>query len=91
MKQRHVVHFERVITIIIFISARFPRDPFCHTHNDCVEMNISVLPGSRGRQSQCEDGRGVQGVIRLVTTAAAAAVSYATGLWGLRLLDISLM
>lgn len=54
-------------------------------------MNISVKPGSLSRQSQCEDGRGVQWVIRLVTAAAAAAMSYPTRLSGMRLLDISLM
>lgn len=30
-------------------------------------------------------------MIRLVSTAAAAAMSYPTGLWGLRLVDVSLM
>lgn len=67
----------------------FPRDPSCHTHTHYgrMEMNISVLPG----RSQSEDGRGVQGVIRLVAAAAAAAMSYPAGLWGLRLWDVSLM
>lgn len=44
-----------------------------------------------GCQSQSEDGRGVQGVIRLVTAAAAAAVSYPAGLWGMVLWDVFLV
>lgn len=48
-------------------------------------------PEDKRRQSQSEDGRGVQGVIRLVTAAAAAAVSDSTRLRGVRLLLASLV
>ena len=55
-------------------------------------MNISVLPREdKRRQSQSEDGRGVQGVIRLVAAAAAAAVSDPARLRGVRLLLASLV
>lgn len=40
----------------------------------------STFPRSPGCQSQAEDGWGVQGVIRLVPAAAAAAVGDPAGL-----------
>lgn len=54
-------------------------------------LNISVLPGSQGNQSQCENGWWVQRVIWLVTTAAAAAMGYPTRPRGLRLMDTPMM
>lgn len=42
-------------------------------------------------QSQSEDGWRVQGVIWLVTTAAAAAMSYPTGLRGVRMWNVPLL
>lgn len=64
MKQLYVVNFELVIISLFSFPSGFSEILFVtHTRKDCVETNISVLPGSMGHQSQCEDGRGVQGVI----------------------------
>lgn len=66
------------------------RSFFFVTHTR-TNWTLVFCPEDKRRQSQSEDGRGVQGVIRLVTAAAAAAVSDSTRLRGVRLLLASLV